>query len=247
MQSRHFAIVTALAAAALVSACGSSSSGPKATPSSMQAGHFDSLAVAAAAAGQFDRYRLLTYPIAFLAENGVPASVTLSVDGASKTFQAGMVELVGQTAGPSPVPSDSIFVEFAWTGADVNQLVYAQVLVPDTLGDVAYLNDTAANASLDSVTVLSAALAGANGKCHTFSLPLSNAAAADLLSGSTCTAWNMTGAFSLYMTPTAGFPSSSFVLTSQTLPGVRIVLAASNGGEDRIRALRTQHARLVAR
>jgi hypothetical protein len=246
MHSRHRAIVTALAAAALVSACGSSSA-PKATASSTQASHFDSLAVAAAAAGQFDRYRLLTYPIAFLAENGVPASVSLTVDGASQTFLAGMVELVGQTAGPSPVPSDSIFVEFAWTGADVNQLVYAQVLVPDTLGDVADLNDTIANAALDSVTILSAGLVKANGKCHTFSLPLSNAAAADLLSGSTCTAWNMTGAFSLYFTPTSGFPHSAFVLTSQTLPGVRIILAQSNGGEDRIRALRTQHARLVSR
>ena len=137
MQTRRLAIVTTLVVATLA-ACHSSSA-PKPTASSMLAGHFDSLAVAASAAGQFDRYRLLAYPIAFLAENGVPASISLSVDGASQKYQAGVLELVGQTAGPSPVPSDSIFIEFAWTGDDVNQLVYAQVLVPDTLGDVADL------------------------------------------------------------------------------------------------------------
>ena len=204
----------------------------------MLSGHFDSLAIVASAAGEFDRYRLLTYPIAFLAENGVPATVSLSVDGSSQPYQAGVVELVGQTTGPNPVPSDSIFVEFAWTGDDVTQLVYAQVLVPDTLGDVADLSDTAANVSLDSVTVISAGVSSTSAKCHLFPLPLTNAAAEDLLSGSTCTTGNMTAAFALYFTPTSGFPNSSFILASQSLPGIRLVLAQSNGGEDRIRALR---------
>jgi hypothetical protein len=211
----------------------------------MEADHFDSLAVEASAAGEFDRYRLLTYPIAFLAENGVPATISLNVDGAPQQYKAGVLELVGQTAGPNPVPGDSIFIEFAWTGADVTQLVYAQVLVPDTLGDVADLVDTAANASLDSVTVITAGSAGVSGKCRTFPLPVVNAAAEDLLSGSTCSSGNMTAAFSLYFTPTTGFPNSAFILSSQSLPGIRLVLAQSNGGQDRIRALRTGRAQMV--
>jgi hypothetical protein len=243
MQTRRLAIVTTLVVATLA-ACHSSSA-PKPTASSIEADHFDSLAVAASAAGQFDRYRLLTYPIAFLAENGVPATISLSVDGASQQYQAGVVELVEQTAGPNPVPSDSIFVEFAWTGADVTQLVYAQVIVPDTLGDVADLVDTAANASLDSVTVLTAGAAGISGKCRTFALPVVDAAAEDLLSGSTCSSGNMTAAFTLYFTPAVGFPNSTFTLSSQSLPGIRLVLAQSNGGLNRIRALRTGPARVV--
>lgn len=243
MQTRRLAIVTTLVVASLA-ACHSSSA-PKPTASSMLAGHFDSLAVAASAAGQFDRYRLLTYPIAFLAENGVPASISLNVDGASQKYQAGVLELVGQTAGPNPVPSDSIFIEFAWTGDDVTQLVYAQILVPDTLGDVADLVGTDANVSLDSVTVASAGASGISGKCHTFSLPIANAAAEDLLSGSTCTSGNMTAAFSLFFTPTVDFPNSAFVLSSQSLPGIRLVLAQSNGGQNRIRALKTGRARIV--
>ena len=237
MQTRRLAVVTTFVVAVLAAACHSSSA-PTPTVSSTAAGHFDSLAVAASAAGEFDRYRLLTYPIAFLAENGVPASVNLTVDGSSQPYQAGVVELVGQTAGPSPVPSDSIFVEFAWTGDDVTQLVYAQVLVPDTLGDVADLSDTVANESLDSVTVISAGVSATTPSCHLFSLPLANAAAEDLLSGSTCTAGKMVAAFSLYFTPTAGFPNSSFILASQSLPGIRLVLAQSNDGENRIQALR---------
>jgi hypothetical protein len=243
MKTRRLAIVTTLVVVALA-ACHSSSA-PKPTASSMLAGHFDSLAVAASAAGEFDRYRLLAYPIAFLAENGVPATVSLNVDGTSQQYQAGVLELVGQTAGPSPVPSDSIFIEFAWTGDDVTQLVYAQALVPDTLGDVADLVGTAANVSLDSVTVMTAGSAGASGKCHTFSLPIVNAAAEDLLSGSTCASGNMAAAFSLFFTPTSGFPNSAFVLASQSLPGIRLVLSQSNGGQERLRALRTGHARVV--
>ena len=211
----------------------------------MEAGHFDSLAVAASAAGQFDRYRLLAYPIAFLAENGVPATISLSVDGASQKYQAGVLELVGQTAGANPVPSDSIFIVFAWTGDDVTQLVYAQVLVPDTLGDWADLVGTTANGSLDSATVVSAGSAGLTGTCHTFSLPIVNAAAEDFLSGSTCSSGNMTAALSLFFTPTSGFPNSAFVLPSQPLPGIRIVLAQSNAGQNRIRALATGRARVV--
>jgi hypothetical protein len=213
----------------------------------MEAGHFDSLAIAASAAGQFDRYRLLAYPIAFLAENGLPATISLSVDGASQKYQAGVLELVGQSAGAAPVPSDSIFIEFAWTGDDVTQLVYAQVIVPDTLGDWADLVGTAANGSLDSVTVVTAASANVTGACHTFSLPIVNAAAEDLLSGSTCSSGNMTAAFSLFFTPTSGFPNSTFILSSQSLPGIRIVLAQSNAGQDRIRALKMGRARVVLR
>jgi len=243
MQTRRLAVVTTLVVASLA-ACHNSASAPKATASSMEADHFDSLAVEASAAGEFDRYRLLTYPIAFLAENGVPATISLNVDGASQPYQAGVVELVGQTTGPNPVPSDSIFVEFAWTGDDVTQLVYAQVLVPDTLGDVADLADTAANFSLDSFTV-SARSAGVNGKCRTFPLPVADAAAEDLLSGSTCSSGNMAAAFSLFFTPTTGFPNSTFILSSQSLPGIRLVLAQTTGGENRIRALRTGHAGVV--
>ena len=249
MQTHRLTIVTTLAAASLAAACHSSSA-PKATASSEMAAHFDSLAVAASAAGEFDRYRLLTYPIAFLAENGVPATVNLSVDGSSQSYQAGVVEMVGQTAGASPTPSDSIFVEFAWTGADVDQMVYAQIIVPDTLGDWADLVGDSANESLDSVTTAQAGVSATSAKCHTFSLPIVNAAAEDLLSGSTCTSGNMQAGFSLFFTPTTGFPNSSFVLASQSLPGIRLVLAQNNNGESQIMKLRSalmNHAKVVAR
>ena len=239
MQTRRLAIVATIVVAT-VAACHNSPSAPKATASTMLSGHFDSLAIAASAAGNFDRYRLLTYPIAFLAENGQPTTVSLNVDGTSQQYQAGVLELVGQTAGPSPVPSDSIFIEFAWTGDDVTQLVYAQILVPDTLGDVADLVGNDANAGLDSVTVATAGSTGSSGQCHAFPLPVANAAAEDLLSGSACSSGKMAAAFSLYFTPTSGFPNSAFILSSQSLPGIRLVLSASNGGQERLRALKAK-------
>jgi hypothetical protein len=251
MHGRQIRIVTAVVAAALLSACGNSS-GPKSTASSIAAAHLDSLALAASAAGNFDRYRLLTYPIVFLAENGKPASVQLSVDGSSQSYQAAVVELVGQTAGPAPVPSDSVFVEFAWTGTNADQLVYAQVLVPDTVADFGLITDTASNVSLDSITALTGGLVGSStGKCRTFKLPVDNAAADDFLSGSTCAMWNMNAGFALFFTPNPALPNSAFVLASQQLPGVRIVVAASNGGQDRLRELRAklsvQRATLLSR
>lgn len=259
MQTRRLAVVTTLVVVVVAVAACHSASGLKSAPSacfsasalmpaqSSTAGHFDSLAIEACAAGEFDRYRLLTYPIAFLAESGVPATVSLKVDGALQSYQAGVLELVGQTAGPNPVPADSIFVEFAWTGDNVTQLVYLQILVPDTVTDLEDLVGKVAYASIDSFTAVTSGSAGVNGQCSTVALPLVDAAAEDLLSGSTCTSGNMPAGFSMVFTPTAGLPDSSFVLPSQSLPGVRIVLAQSTAGQDRIRALKTGRAQMVLR
>src|SRR5579875_1222650 len=104
-----------------LAACGSSTA--PITASFREAAHLDTLAVQASAAGQFDRYRLLSYAIAALAENVTPTSVTMVVDGANQTYHAVGLDLVSQTAGSTPAPSDSVFVLVAWSDSNADELV----------------------------------------------------------------------------------------------------------------------------
>jgi hypothetical protein len=223
----------------VLSACGGSTA-PSITGTQHMAAAMDTLAVAAASAEQFDRFRLLAYPIAAMSQNVTPASVSLMVDGAAQTYQALAVEVVGTTAGPksSVVPSDSFMVVVAWTGTNVDELVYMQVLQPDALFDFADLSDTVANFNLDSVTVLNAAISSATGGCKSYSLPELNAAVTSLLQGSTCNSGSSNVAFSFFYAPNPPQnPHTSFVLAAQPLPTVRLILPPGTGGQNRLRQL----------
>ena len=216
-----------------LAACGSSTA--PITASFREAAHLDTLAVQASHAGQFDRYRLLSYAIAALSENVMPTAVSMAVDGANRTYQAVALDLVSQTGGSTPAPSDSVFVLVAWSDSDAHELVYTQVVEPDTLADVADLTDSVANINLDSATVLSAALVSATTHCRTYTLPLYNAAVADFVQRSQCAAGKISGAFTFYFTPDSTNPHSTFALATTSIAGVRLLLPANTGGQERIR------------
>jgi len=245
MRIRRLAVLGVIVGGAVIAGCGGSSFNPRSSASYRLGVHLDTLAVQAANAGLFDRYRLLSYPIAALMENLAPSSVTMSVDGSSKTYKAAVLELVGMTTGSTPTPSDSLFVIVTWADSNADELVYTQVALPDTLEDVADLTDTVANPLFDSATVLSVALSGATKPCRTFSLPLPNAAVSDFLTGTKCTAGTATAAFSFFFTPGAANPHGSFVLASQQIAAIRLVLPADNGGQERLRGPRARRFRLV--
>ena len=243
MHLRRLAVSSVILSGALLIGCGGSSFNPRSSASYRQGVHLDTLAVQAANAGLFDRYRLLSYPIAALMENLAPSSVTMSVDGTSQKYQAAVLELVGSRDSATATPSDSLFVVVTWSDSNANELVYTQIALPDTLEDVADLTDTIANPAFDSAAVLSVALSGATRPCRTFALPLPNAAVADFLTGTKCTAGTATAAFSFTFTPRAANPHTTFVLASQQIAAVRLLLPANNGGQERIRALERRRIR----
>jgi hypothetical protein len=246
MRHRWIGLTVSLAVGAAMSACGSSTA-PKPTATQLMAAQLDTQAITAASNQQFDRYRLLAYPIAAMSENLTPATVSLMVDGAAQQYQALALEVVGTTAGlPSEVaPSDSFIVVVAWTGGvSVTDLIYMQVVQPDTLVDFADLTGTVPNFDLDSIgstPVFNASITSASGGCSQYSLPELNEAVLSLLQGSTCKSGTATVAFSLYFTPNPpSNPTSTYVLMSQTIPAIRVVLPASTGGQERMRQLRTR-------
>jgi hypothetical protein len=226
---------------ALLTACGSSTA-PKPTATQQMAAQMDTQAVNAASNQQFDRFRLLAYPIAAMSQNVTPATVPLLVNGTSESYSALAVEVVGTTTGLSSevTPSDSFIVVVAWAGgAEVSDLVYLQVVQPDTLDDWADLMGTVPNFDLDSIgstPLFNASIASASGGCANYSLPELNQAVVSLLQGSTCKSGTANVGFSLYYSD----PTTSYVLASQTIPAVRLVLPASTGGQERMRQLRTR-------
>jgi hypothetical protein len=233
----------------VLSACGSSSTAPKPTATQQMAASLDTQAVAAASAGQFDRFRLLAYPIAAMSQNLTPASVSLLVDGAPEPYQALALDVIGTTAGPNPVPTDSFAVVVVWTGADVSELVYGQLAFyapsPDTLEDWADLSDTVANTNLNITTsVLTVTVDSAKAGCKSYSLPDLNAAVVSLLQGSKCNSGSATVGLSFNFIPNPpNNPHASFVMASQTIPLLRIVPPAQNGGQDRLRQLLSRGSR----
>jgi hypothetical protein len=250
MYSRRLKILGALAGGLAAGGCGGSSPiNPESSPAYVEAVHLDTLANEAAAAGYSDRYRLLAYPIAAMMEDVSPSTVSLSVDGAAETYQAIALEIVGTTAGSTPTPSDSIYAVAAWSDSDADELVLAEIALPDTLEDAEDLTDTVSNPNFDSATVLSISMPNPTNHCHTFTLPLYNAAVSDFLTGTQCAAGSATAAFTFYFTPSAVNPHSVFALASQTINAVRLVLPANNNGMARIRALRAglRHMGIVVR
>ena len=216
--------IGAVMGAAALEGCGNST-GPH-VPSFSEARHLDTLAQAAAAAGQFDRFRLLQYPIAVLAQGVTPDTVSLTVDDATQPYQVVALDLVATTSGTNPTPTDSLFVLVAWTGDDVSQLVYLIADPSPSLIDFALLRDTSTNFSLETESI-EASLVSTAGACRTLKL----ATAASLMQG-TCTRAMVDASFDLTFAADSAFPDTHFVLPQQAVPGVRLLMSASNGGQD---------------
>lgn len=232
-QLAPIAAVVAVCGLSTLTACGGSTA-PSA-PSFNEARHLDTLAQQAASAGEFDRFRLLQYPVAILARGVSPESVTVSVNGQDQIFEIAAAELVGTTAGKTPMPNDSVFIIVAWQGPDVSQLVYAEMDAQANLLDVALLTDTTANFNLTTQTV-GAELSKSSGACPTLRL-----SSPSNLINAKCTKASVTGAFDL--TFVADSTDVEYVLTSQALPGVRLLSTLSNGGQDIIAKLHPRPAR----
>src|SRR5271170_2669721 len=117
MRSRWTGLSLSLTVGAVLSACGSSTA-PGPTTTQQMAAQMDTQAIAAASAQQFDRFRLLAYPITAMSQNVTPATVSLLVNGTSESYSALAVEVVGTTTGLSSEvsQSDSFIVVVAWTG-----------------------------------------------------------------------------------------------------------------------------------
>jgi hypothetical protein len=231
-----------------LSGCGSSSSGgsigPNVTAAHDTAAYLDTLASTAATDGYFDRNSLLSYPIAVFGEGVLPASVSVSVDGSATPYQAAVVELVQQTAGASPTPSDSAFYLFAYTGTSVTELVFLAIVAPDTLDNWADLSDSIANYNFtngaQSATVTPG---GATTSCNTLTT-LSNAS--DMLLNSTCKYGKASISFDVTFAPDPPInPNSTYVLNATTVPYVRIVLPAGTGGTDHAIRKLSQHGRIL--
>jgi hypothetical protein len=237
MHIRRLSIIGMLAGGVTAAGCGGggkSPVNPGSSASFVLGAHLDSLAVQAATAGNFDRYRLLSYPIAALMENLSPSSVSVSVDGSTQSYQAVMLELVGQSAGTTPAPAESLFAVAAWSDSNADELVFTEVALPDTLEDAEDLSGIVANGSVDSATVLSVALSSTSGSCHSFTLPVANEAVTDFLKSTSCSTGSGTASFSFYFTP--GVNSHNvFIMNSQTINAVRLVLPPNSGGLERIR------------
>ena len=227
--------VTVILAVAVVAAgCGSSSTNnkPPATGNQALALHLDSLQQAAADSGNEGRFEYLTYPIAALAENVTPASISLTVNGSGQPYSAVGLELVGTEVG-STAPSDSVLIFVAWSDTNATNLLFVEAGVPnvssapDTIEDIESLTGDNLNTSSANVTSLLASLNSASGNCNTATLPFS--ASNDLVSGTTCSMASFSYQFALSFSS----PSASFSFNSSSLPGARIVIP-STGGQLRI-------------
>ncbi len=238
MMIRRLTILATLTCGLAAVGCGGGSSvNPESSPAFVQGAHLDSLAVQAANGHFFDRYRLLAYPTAALMQNLSPSTVSLKVDGSSKSYEGVVLELVGTTAGSNPTPSDSIYAISLWSDSNADEIVFTEIALPDTLEDAEDLAGTVSNPAFDSATVLSVSLPSTPNKCHLFTPPETNAAVTSLTAGTTCSAGTATAAFTLYFTPGTSNPHSVFALASQSINAVRIVLPANTGGMERLRSL----------
>ncbi len=233
-----FTTATAVLCVSALAACGSSTA-PSA-PSFNEARHLDTLALQAASESAFDRFRLLQYPVALLARGVSPESVTVSVNGTDQIFEVGALELVGTSAvtttNKTPTPNDSVFVLVAWQGTDVSQLVYLLVDPQADVIDEAQLQDTTPNFDL-TLEAVSASVTKSAGACPTLKLDEPSN-----LINAKCTKATITGAFDVTFVDPSDV-STRFVLTSQSIPGVRLLLTSSNGGQDIITELKRPHVR----
>ncbi|HZS60356.1 MAG TPA: hypothetical protein VFA43_13875 [Gemmatimonadaceae bacterium] len=229
---RPFHAATALFAAALLAACGSSSPPP---PSFSVARHLDSIAVSSATAHDLGRDAYMTFAIAVLGEGTSASTVSLSVNGATQSYQGVALEIVEQTGGPNPVPSDSLFVLSLWTSPDAASFLTVEAFAPDTIDNMADTEDSVTNANVvfsNTTPVVSVAPFTSKGHCHALTSIIT---ASYLLNGTTCQSGTISGSFQFQVTAQSTAPANSFVLGNTTLPAVRIVLPAGDGGQQRLR------------
>jgi hypothetical protein len=238
-------VAVMLAVSAAMAACGSSSTGTKpnacttfpadtvSSPTTQQlALHLDSLQQMAATCGQSDRYRLLSYAVAALAENVTPASISLTVNGSAQSYSAAGLDIVGQTAGASPTVSDSFFVFVAWSDNNATQMFLYQAQPPDTIDNAENLNVASDNSNFTSTGTLATSLVSNGSSCGTavaLPFPPTN----DLVDGTTCTQAVLSFNFTQSFTATSSNPNTSYAYNTNTLPTARIVLP-STGGQSRV-------------
>lgn len=229
---RPFHAATALFAAALLAACGSSSPPP---PSFSVAQHLDSIAVSAANAHDAGRDAYMTFAIAVLGEGTSASTVSLSLNGSTQSYQAVGLEIVETTAGANPVPSDSLFVLSLWTSPDAGSFVTVEAFAPDTIDNIVDTEDTVSNTNVvfsNTTPVVSVSSFTSKGKCHALTSIIT---ASYLLNGTTCASGTMTGSFQFQTDAFETATANSFVLGNTTVPAVRIVLPAGDGGQQRLR------------
>jgi hypothetical protein len=238
-------VAVILAVSATAAACGSSSTGNKpnacttfapysvTSPTTQQlAVHLDSLQQMAATCGQSDRYRLLSYLVAALAENVTPASISLTVNGSAQSYSAVGLDIVGQTAGASPTVSDSFFVFVAWSDNNASQVFLYQAQPPDTIDNAENLNIASDNNNFTSTGTLTTSLVSNGSGCGTpvtLPFPPTN----DLVDGTTCTLAVMAFDFTQSFTATSSNPNTSYAYNATALPTARVVLP-STGGQSRV-------------
>jgi hypothetical protein len=209
--------------------CGSSSTGPHkpAAANAALALHLDSLQQQAADSGEEGRFQYLSYPIAALAENVTPATISLTMNGSGQPFSAAGLEVVGVNVG-SPTPTDSFFVFVAWSDSNATNIVFVETApssvssAPDTIFDAEYLTGANDNSNFN-VSSLQASLNSTGGACATTTLPFS--ASNDLVSGTTCQLASLSYQFAVSFTN----PSSTFSFGTSSLPSARIVVPATGG------------------
>jgi hypothetical protein len=233
-------VAVILAVSAAVAACGSSSTGTKpnacttfapytvASPTTQQlALHLDSLQQMAATCGQSDRYRLLAYPVAALAENVTPVAISLTVNGAAQSYSAVGLEIVGQTAGTTPTVSDSFFVFVAWSDNNASQVFLYAAQPPDTIDNAENLNIASDNDNYTSGTLATALVSNGSscGTAVTLPFPPTN----DLVDGTTCTQAVLSFDFTQSFTATASNPNTSYAYSTNALPTARIVIPSTGG------------------
>jgi hypothetical protein len=224
--------VSVVFAAAVLAACGSSTAPPP--PSYSVARHLDSLAIGAADSQAQGRNGFLSYAIAVLGEGTSAATVSLSVNGASQSYQAVALDIVETSAGPFSAPSDSMIVLTAWTSPNAASLVTVWVAAPDTVTNLADTEDTVSNQNNTASYSASVGSFTGSGKCHAIT---GLSSASYLMTNTTCTSGTITASFQFGVTADGSAPANTFVLGSTALPAVRVVLPAGDGGVQRVRQL----------
>jgi hypothetical protein len=182
----------------------------------------------------------MTFAIAVLGEGTSAAPVSLSVNGASQTYQGVGLEIVEVTGGPNPVPTDSLFVFSLWTNPDAGSLVSMEAFQPDTVDELADTEDTVTNQNFVQTSTSPAVGVGTftkSGGCRALTSIIT---ASYLLNGTTCTSGTLTGSFQFQVSAAGSAPANAFVFGNTSLPAVRIVLPAGDGGQQRLRALRAR-------
>ena len=179
----------------------------------------------------------MTFAIAVLGEGTSAAPVSLSVNGTTQTYQGVALEIVELSGGANPVPTDSAFWLSLWTNPDAASLVSMEVFAPDTIDELADTEDTVSNTNFVSTStspVVSVATFTKTGNCRALTSIIT---ASYLLNGTTCTSGTVAGSFQFQVSADGSAPANAFVFGTTTLPAVRIVLPAGDGGQQRVRQL----------